>query len=65
MIFMLYFQISAQESRRKKKEYLETLEKKCEAYTQENCDLKRKCDNLETNNRLVFTGQIKFYRHTF
>lgn len=43
--------ISAQESRRKKKEYVECLEKKVENYTSENGDLWRKVDNLETANR--------------
>uniref|UniRef100_A0A672IDK1 cAMP responsive element binding protein 3-like 1 n=1 Tax=Salarias fasciatus TaxID=181472 RepID=A0A672IDK1_SALFA len=43
--------ISAQESRRKKKEYVECLEKKVESYTSENSDLWRKVDNLETANR--------------
>jgi len=43
--------ISAQESRRKKKEYLETLEKKVESFNTENVDLRRKVDQLENNNR--------------
>ncbi|XP_030013397.1 cyclic AMP-responsive element-binding protein 3-like protein 1 isoform X2 [Sphaeramia orbicularis] len=43
--------ISAQESRRKKKEYVECLEKKVEGYTSENGDLWRKVENLETANR--------------
>ncbi|KAG7502949.1 cyclic AMP-responsive element-binding 3 1 [Solea senegalensis] len=43
--------ISAQESRRKKKEYVECLEKKVESYTSENSDLWRKVENLETANR--------------
>ena len=43
--------ISAQESRRKKKEYMETLEKRVEAYNQENGDLKKKIEALENNNR--------------
>lgn len=43
--------ISAQESRRKKKEYVECLEKKVESYTSENSDLWRKVENLETTNR--------------
>ncbi|KAM9827978.1 cyclic AMP-responsive element-binding protein 3-like protein 1 isoform 2-T2 [Syngnathus typhle] len=45
--------ISAQESRRKKKEYVECLEKKVENYTSENSDLWRKVDNLETANRTL------------
>uniref|UniRef100_A0A3P9KY56 cAMP responsive element binding protein 3-like 1 n=1 Tax=Oryzias latipes TaxID=8090 RepID=A0A3P9KY56_ORYLA len=43
--------ISAQESRRKKKEYVDCLEKKVESYTSENGDLWRKVENLETANR--------------
>ncbi|XP_075873457.1 cyclic AMP-responsive element-binding protein 3-like protein 1 isoform X2 [Nelusetta ayraudi] len=43
--------ISAQESRRKKKEYVECLEKKVDGYTSENGDLWRKVENLETANR--------------
>ncbi|KAL3045590.1 hypothetical protein OYC64_013788 [Pagothenia borchgrevinki] len=43
--------ISAQESRRKKKEYVECLEKKVDNYTSENSDLWRKVENLETANR--------------
>ncbi|XP_034720061.1 cyclic AMP-responsive element-binding protein 3-like protein 1 isoform X2 [Etheostoma cragini] len=43
--------ISAQESRRKKKEYVECLEKKVESCTSENSDLWRKVENLETANR--------------
>lgn len=50
--------ISAQESRRKKKEYLEALEKRVEAFTQENVDLKKKVDSLETNNRSLL-GQLE------
>lgn len=50
--------ISAQESRRKKKEYLETLEKQVEAFTQENVDLKKKVDSLENNNRSLI-GQLQ------
>nr|XP_061802744.1 cyclic AMP-responsive element-binding protein 3-like protein 1 [Nerophis lumbriciformis] len=45
--------ISAQESRRKKKEYVECLEKKVENYTSENGDLWRKVENLETANRTL------------
>ncbi|XP_051913579.1 cyclic AMP-responsive element-binding protein 3-like protein 1 [Hippocampus zosterae] len=45
--------ISAQESRRKKKEYVECLEKKVENYTSENGDLWQKVENLETANRTL------------
>lgn len=47
--------ISAQESRRKKKEYLETLERKVESYSQENGDLRKKCDNLQNNNQSLLS----------
>jgi len=50
--------ISAQESRRKKKEYVEKLEKKMDIYNKENIDLKRKVDSLENNNRSLLT-QLK------
>ncbi|KAL5009677.1 hypothetical protein ScPMuIL_011982 [Solemya velum] len=50
--------ISAQESRRKKKEYLETLEKRVESFSQENNDLRKKVDSLENNNRSLL-GQLQ------
>ncbi|KAM6945707.1 cyclic AMP-responsive element-binding protein 3-like protein 1, partial [Aplochiton taeniatus] len=43
--------ISAQESRRKKKEYVECLEKKVENYNSDNNDLWKKVEHLETANR--------------
>ncbi|XP_076445399.1 uncharacterized protein LOC143283142 isoform X2 [Babylonia areolata] len=49
--------ISAQESRRKKKEYLEQLEKRVEAFNHENSDLKKKVESLENNNRSLL-GQL-------
>ncbi|KTF73793.1 hypothetical protein cypCar_00032936, partial [Cyprinus carpio] len=42
--------ISAQESRRKKKEYVECLEKKVENYTSENNELWKKVETLENAN---------------
>ncbi|XP_018655130.1 camp-response element binding protein-related [Schistosoma mansoni] len=50
--------ISAQESRRKKKEYLEALERKVSIYSQENTDLKRRVDGLESTNRSLL-GQLR------
>lgn len=47
--------ISAQESRRKKKEYLETLEKKVESVSIENINLKKRVDLLESNNRSLIS----------
>ncbi|KAG7473646.1 hypothetical protein MATL_G00098060 [Megalops atlanticus] len=43
--------ISAQESRRKKKEYVECLEKKVESFTSENNELWKKVETLESANR--------------
>uniref|UniRef100_A0A673KZV7 Cyclic AMP-responsive element-binding protein 3-like protein 1 n=1 Tax=Sinocyclocheilus rhinocerous TaxID=307959 RepID=A0A673KZV7_9TELE len=43
--------ISAQESRRKKKEYVECLEKRVENYTSENNELWKKVETLENANR--------------
>ncbi|XP_072309823.1 cyclic AMP-responsive element-binding protein 3-like protein 2 [Eucyclogobius newberryi] len=43
--------ISAQESRRKKKEYMDTLEKKVENCSNENGDLRRKVETLECTNK--------------
>ncbi|KAL4622904.1 cyclic AMP-responsive element-binding protein 3-like protein 1 [Arapaima gigas] len=43
--------ISAQESRRKKKEYVECLEKRVETYTTENNELWKKVETLESANR--------------
>ncbi|CAD5125046.1 DgyrCDS13290 [Dimorphilus gyrociliatus] len=43
--------ISAQESRRKKKEYVDNLEKRMEDFVQENHDLKRKVESLENHNK--------------
>ncbi|XP_068082885.1 cyclic AMP response element-binding protein A [Anabrus simplex] len=42
--------ISAQESRRKKKEYMDALERKVEVLTNENTDYKKKIENLEDSN---------------
>ncbi|XP_071445531.1 cyclic AMP response element-binding protein A-like [Hetaerina americana] len=42
--------ISAQESRRKKKEYMDALEKKVENLSNENSEYKKKIENLEGNN---------------
>ncbi|GAB1286591.1 Cyclic AMP-responsive element-binding protein 3-like protein 1 [Apodemus speciosus] len=44
--------ISAQESRRKKKEYVECLERKVETYTSENNELWKKVETLETANSM-------------
>ncbi|KAM8883959.1 cyclic AMP-responsive element-binding protein 3-like protein 2 [Synchiropus picturatus] len=43
--------ISAQESRRKKKEYMDTLEKKVENCSNENNELRRKVESLECANK--------------
>uniref|UniRef100_A0A3Q4H6D6 Cyclic AMP-responsive element-binding protein 3-like protein 2 n=1 Tax=Neolamprologus brichardi TaxID=32507 RepID=A0A3Q4H6D6_NEOBR len=43
--------ISAQESRRKKKEYMDALEKKVETCSNENSELRRKVETLECTNK--------------
>ncbi|KAM9312520.1 cyclic AMP-responsive element-binding protein 3-like protein 2 [Gastrophryne carolinensis] len=45
--------ISAQESRRKKKEYMDSLEKRVENCSSENSDLRKKVEVLETTNRTL------------
>lgn len=47
--------LSAQESRRKKKEYVEGLEKRVEACNSENSILQQKVDSLETTVRALLT----------
>lgn len=46
----LFFQISAQESRRKKKEYMDQLERKVEILVSENTDYRKRVDTLEQKN---------------
>ncbi|KAJ8006523.1 hypothetical protein DPEC_G00108140 [Dallia pectoralis] len=45
--------ISAQESRRKKKEYMDALEKKVETCSNENNELRRKVEHLECTNKTL------------
>ncbi|XP_015280202.1 PREDICTED: cyclic AMP-responsive element-binding protein 3-like protein 2 [Gekko japonicus] len=45
--------ISAQESRRKKKEYMDSLEKKVECCSTENSELRKKVEVLENTNRTL------------
>ncbi|XP_035662554.1 cyclic AMP-responsive element-binding protein 3-like protein 1 [Branchiostoma floridae] len=45
--------ISAQESRRKKKEYVDQLEKRVENFTHENNELRKKCNTLESSNKTL------------
>lgn len=47
--------ISAQESRRKKKEYMDSLEKKVETLLSENLEYKKKVDVLESSNRSLLS----------
>ncbi|NP_001161521.1 CREB-like transcription factor [Saccoglossus kowalevskii] len=47
--------ISAQESRRKKKEYVDCLEKRVEGYTSENTDLRKKLESLENTNKALMS----------
>ena len=44
------FQISAQESRRKKKEYMDGLERRMNRMASEIDEYKTKCSNLESHN---------------
>ena len=54
----LLFQISAQESRRKKKEFVDTLERKVELAVQELEEYKKKCDILQKQN-ISLKSQLK------
>lgn len=47
--------ISAQESRRKKKEYMDQLERKVEILVNENSDYKRKIETLEDSNKSLLS----------
>ncbi|XP_014671327.1 PREDICTED: cyclic AMP-responsive element-binding protein 3-like protein 2 [Priapulus caudatus] len=47
--------ISAQESRRKKKEYVDNLESKCETFSSENLELRKKVESLEHNNQSLLS----------
>ena len=46
----MVFQISAQESRRKKKEYLDKLEVRCQRVEGERERWRRRCEELEATN---------------
>ncbi|MEQ2180583.1 Cyclic AMP-responsive element-binding protein 3-like protein 2, partial [Goodea atripinnis] len=48
--------ISAQESRRKKKEYMDALEKKVETCSNENNELRRKVETLECTNKSLLSA---------
>ena len=48
--FFDFPQISAQESRRKKKEYMDQLERKVEILVNENSDYRKRVDSLEDTN---------------
>lgn len=50
LIILSRLQISAQESRRKKKEYMDQLERKVEVLISENTDYRKRVDNLEQKN---------------
>jgi cyclic AMP-responsive element-binding protein 3 len=52
------FQISAQESRRKKKEYMDQLERKVEILVAENTDYRKRVDSLEDSNASLLS-QLK------
>ena len=55
------FQISAQESRRKKKEFVDTLERQVEVASQELGEYKRKCQVLEKEKATLLV-QLKSLR---
>lgn len=48
-------QLSAQESRRKRKEYMDMLEKRVHAYFADNTQLRQKVRQLEAQNRFLAT----------
>ncbi|PIO75695.1 hypothetical protein TELCIR_02253 [Teladorsagia circumcincta] len=52
------YPLSAQESRRKRKEYMDTLESRCQAYFNENSQLKNRVRVLEANNQKL-SSQVK------
>ena len=54
--------ISAQESRRKKKEYLDSLEIKLQTSIVENSDLKKRLETLESNNRTLISQITKLQK---
>ena len=54
--------ISAQESRRKKKEYLDSLELKLQTSITENSDLKKRLETLENNNKTLISQITKLQK---
>jgi hypothetical protein len=58
---MLWLQISAQESRRKKKEFVDTLERQVEVATHERDEFKRKCEQL-TREKAELAAQLRTLR---
>ena len=58
---IIYLQISAQESRRKKKEFVDTLERKVDVAVQELEDYKKKCELLQKQNTSL-RSQMKSLR---
>ena len=59
--YEIFSQISAQESRRKKKEYVDALEKKIEKCMNENNNLKELLVNMEKNQKYVDELSNKIY----
>uniref|UniRef100_A0A6M2DG15 Putative creb/atf family transcription factor n=1 Tax=Xenopsylla cheopis TaxID=163159 RepID=A0A6M2DG15_XENCH len=51
--------ISAQESRRKKKEYMDQLERKVEVLVSENCDYRKRVEKLEDSNANLISQLAK------
>lgn len=73
-IYYCNFQISAQESRRKKKEYMDQLERKVELLLSENNDYRKRVESLEQTNakllsqmaavQALVTRGARKWRHT-
>lgn len=53
------FQISAQESRRKKKEYMDQLERRVEILVSENTDYRKRIETLEDSNTNLMSQLAK------
>jgi cyclic AMP-responsive element-binding protein 3 len=60
-MFLFFLQISAQESRRKKKEFVDTLERKVEEASAELGLYKKKCEHLQKENSALI-NQVKSLR---
>lgn len=59
ILFFFIVQISAQESRRKKKEYMDQLERKVQLLVTENNDCRKKIESLEDSNNNLMSQLAK------